>query len=131
MTVTTENSPLAGVAEEELLSALVSGEGEEERGIEHPLLLAALMRRRHERGNGILDHPIILAALLRRHRGEEEEHGIEHPLLLAALMRRRHEHGNGILDHPIILAALARRHRGEREGGFGGPALAAALLGRR
>jgi hypothetical protein len=80
-------------------------EGEEQ--VLHPLLLAALMRRRRARGESLVEHPLLLAALMRR-RGEDD--GIEHPLLLAALMRRRGE-DDGI-EHPLLLAALlARRAR--------------------
>ncbi|WP_225851100.1 hypothetical protein, partial [Streptomyces sp. HPF1205] len=57
-------------------------EGQEEFGEESafgPLLLAAMLARREERG---------------------EEPVIEHPLLLAALMRRREERGESLIQHP-------------------------------
>ncbi|MEU4254791.1 hypothetical protein AB0F84_01105, partial [Streptomyces fradiae] len=65
--------------------------GQEEFGEESafgPLLMAALLSRREERGEEpIIEHPLLLAALARR-RGEGGEGSlIEHPLLLAALMR--------------------------------------------
>jgi hypothetical protein len=72
MTVTTDHGPLAVVAEEELLTALMSRkEGSGEPIIEHPLLLAALMRRRRDRDEDdepIIEHPLLLAALMRRPR---------------------------------------------------------------
>ena len=108
MTVTAEHGPLAEIAEEELINAFMSRDGDEERGIEHPLLLAMLMRNR---------------------RGEsEEESPIEHPLLLAMLMRRRRGGSDAMIEHPLLLAMLMRRRRGE--GGLGDSALAGALLGR-
>src|SRR5258707_15315227 len=68
MTVTADYSPLAEMAEEELVSAFMSRDADEERGIEHPLMLAAMMRRRHDRGEGMLDNPLLLAALMRHRR---------------------------------------------------------------
>lgn len=63
-----------------------TSEVQEEAGI-GPLLIAALMARREERGESLIEHPLLLAALARR-REEGGESIIEHPLLLAALMRR-------------------------------------------
>jgi uridine kinase len=61
---------------------------ERELGAEE-LLLAEVMRGREEDGNSILEHPLMLAALMRRRREREDGGSIlEHPLLLAALMRR-------------------------------------------
>ena len=107
MTVTAEHGPLAEIAEEELINAFMSRDGDEERGIEHPLLLAMLMRHR---------------------RSEEDEPSIDHPLLLAMLMRRRRGGSDAMIEHPLLLAMLMRRRRGE--GGLGDSALAGALLGR-
>src|SRR5258708_22130108 len=104
MTVTADYSPLAEMAEEELVSAFMSRDADEERGIEHPLMLAAMMRRRHDRGEGMLDNPLLLAALMRHRRGEDDEPSIEHPMLLAALMRRRRDRGDGIFDNPLLLS---------------------------
>ena len=64
-------------------------DGEEREGIEHPLLLAALLARREE-GEGI-EHPLLLAALLRRREEGEERRDEIHPLLLAALLARLEE----------------------------------------
>ena len=108
MTVTAEHGPLAEIAEEELINAFMSRDGDEERGIEHPLLLAMLMR--HRRGES------------------EDESPIEHPLLLAMLMRRRRGGSDTMIEHPLLLAMLMRRRRGES--GIGDSALAGALLGR-
>ena len=108
MTVTAEHGPLAEIAEEELINAFMSRDGDEERGIEHPLLLAMLMRHRRSE--------------------PEDEPMIEHPLLLAALMRRRRGGSEAMIEHPLLLAALMRRRRSE--GGVGDSALAGALLGR-
>jgi uridine kinase len=77
-------------------------EGEEQ--VLHPLLLAALMRRRKERGESLIEHPLLLAALMRRR--EDDDEGVEQPLLLAALMRRRKERGESLIEHPLLLAAL-------------------------
>ena len=107
MTVTAEHGPLAEIAEEELINAFMSRDGDEERGIEHPLLLAMLMRHR---------------------RSEEDEPSIDHPLLLAMLMRRRRGGSDAMIEHPLLLAMLMRRRRGES--GIGDSALAGALLGR-
>ncbi|MCH0561332.1 hypothetical protein, partial [Streptomyces sp. MUM 16J] len=64
--------------------------GQEEFGEESafgPLLLAALLARREERGEEpIIEHPLLLAALARRREESNDESIIEHPLLLAALM---------------------------------------------
>src|ERR1700731_5841 len=116
MTVTADYSPLAEMAEEELVSAFISRDGDEERGgIEHPLMLAALMqRRRRDRGDGIFDNPMLLAALMRHRRGEDDAPPIDPPTLPAPLMhRRRRDRGDGIFDNPLLLAALMRRRRGE------------------
>ena len=64
------------------------GSGQESgfEGIEFPLLFAALMRRRRDRGDRIMDHPLMLAALMRR-RDEDGDTMIENPMMLAALAR--------------------------------------------
>ncbi|WP_181446817.1 hypothetical protein [Streptomyces sp. NTH33] len=41
------------------------GQEEEETGI-GPLLLAAMLTRREERGESLIQHPLLLAALARR-----------------------------------------------------------------
>jgi uridine kinase len=89
MTATTAERELG--AEELLLAEVMRGREDEGKSmIEHPLLLAALMRRRSERqeGGGMMENPLLMAALMHR-RAEREDGGImENPLLLAALMRR-------------------------------------------
>jgi hypothetical protein len=104
-------------------------EGEEQ--VLHPLLLAALLRRRRERGESLVEHPLLLAALMRRRR-EDDDEGLEHPLLLAALARRRREDDDDEgLEHPLLLAALLRRRRERGESLVEHPLLLAALLARR
>jgi hypothetical protein len=103
-------------------------EGEEQ--VLHPLLLAALMRRRRERGESLVEHPLLLAALMRRRR-EEDDEGLEHPLLLAALARRRREDDDEGIEHPLLLAALLRRRKERGESLVEHPLLLAALLARR
>jgi hypothetical protein len=64
MTVATEYSPLAEMAEEELVNAFIGRDGEEERIIEHPLLLAVLTRRRRGGSEGGIGNPVLAGALL-------------------------------------------------------------------
>ncbi|HLI07223.1 MAG TPA: hypothetical protein VKV40_11705 [Ktedonobacteraceae bacterium] len=79
-------------------------QGSTSEGIQHPLLLAALLgQRRSEEG---IQFPLLLAALMKR-RGEEE--GTQFPLLLAALMKRRGaEEGMGSIA-PILF--MMKRHQ--------------------
>ena len=96
------------LAEAAELAALISRRDDEgEQVIEHPLLLAALARRREDEDEPVIEHPLLLAMLARRRRGGSERI-FEHPLFLAALMRRRGEEGDGVMEHPLLLAALAR-----------------------
>ena len=85
-----------------------TGEREGEEGALHPLLLAALMARREERGDTLFEHPLLLAALARRRR-DDDEPGIEHPLLLMALAGRKRR-GKNIVENPLLLAALMARN---------------------
>lgn len=43
-----------------------TSEREGEEGPLHPLLLAALMAGREDRGDSIIEHPLLLAAMLAR-----------------------------------------------------------------
>ena len=145
MTITEGGGPMTTDAETQ------GTEAPEREGIEHPLLLAALLRRRRERGDSLVEHPLLLAALMRRRgedddegiehplllaalmrrRGEDDDEGIEHPLLLAALMRRRRERGDSLVEHPLLLAALMRRRGEDDDEGIEHPLLLAALMRRR
>jgi hypothetical protein len=53
-------------AAEELLTAFMGKEDEDERAVEHPLLLAALMKRRQGRGETLMENPVLAEALLGR-----------------------------------------------------------------
>jgi len=67
MTVTAEHGPLAEIAEEELINAFMSRDGDGDRGIEHPLLLAMLMRRRRGEREGGIGDSALAGVLLGRH----------------------------------------------------------------
>jgi uridine kinase len=87
--------------------------GQDEFGEESafgPLLLAAMLARREERGEEpMIEHPLLLAALMGRREERGEDSIVQHPLLLAALMRRREERSESLIQHPLLLAALMRR----------------------